>query len=72
MHVTYAVVPCLPSLLQMWSQKFGYQPITKAEQEALEGQIVFMDPRTTYLIKKPLQKYALITPYCLSALRICI
>ena len=56
MHVRYAVVPCLSSLLQMWSQKFGYQPVSRAEQEALEDQIVFMDPETTYLVKKALTK----------------
>ena len=38
----------------MWSQKFGFQPVSKAEQAALEDQIVFMDPETTYLVKKAL------------------
>lgn len=54
MHVKWVVVPCLSSLLLMWNQKFGYKPVTKAEQEALEDQIVFMDPATTYLVKKSL------------------
>lgn len=54
MQVKYAVVPCLSSLLHLWSQKFGYQPVTRAEQEALEDQIVFMDPGSTYLVKKAL------------------
>ena len=54
MQVKCVVMPCIASLLQMWSQKFGYQPVAKAELEALQDQIVFMDPDTTYLVKKPI------------------
>ena len=56
MQVMHMVVPCLSSLLPMWSQKFGYQPVTTAELDLLEDQILSMDRETTYLVKKSLFK----------------
>lgn len=56
MHVKHIVLPCISSLLAMWSQKFGFSPVSKAEMEALEDQIVFMDPDTTFLVRKALNR----------------
>lgn len=55
--VSHMVVPCISSLLQMWTQKFGFTPISAAERDALEDQIVMMDPATTFLVKKSICGY---------------
>ena len=52
MGVRFLVVSCVSSLLQMWTQRFGCSLLSAAERDALEDQIVLMDPETTYLVKK--------------------
>ena len=56
MHVQHMVVPCMTSLLGMWTQKFGYSPLSSAETAALEDQIILMDPETVHLVAKQLHR----------------
>ena len=57
--VRYLVLPSLRSLLPMWLERFGCQPLTLAEAQVLEDRIVFPDTDSAQLLKKALQ-----TPEC--------
>ena len=65
--VRYLVLPSLRRLLPMWLERFGCQPLTLAEAQALESRIVFPDTDSAQLLKKALlqaPEWGTSLPYC--------
>lgn len=58
MGVGVMVVPCISSLLSMWSHKLGFDMATAAERRTLQDQMLLMDPDTSFLMKKALHLYS--------------
>ena len=54
--VQWLVLPSVRALLPMWTLRFGCQPLTLAEAQALDSRIVAPDADSAQLLKKALQR----------------
>ena len=54
LKVEHLVLPSVPSLRRMWTQRFGFSALTIAEAAAVEPHIIMLDSTSAGLLKKPL------------------
>lgn len=54
LRVAHLVLPSVPSLRRMWTQRFGFTALTIAEAAAVEPHVIMLDSTSAGLLKKPL------------------